>query len=308
MNHAHPHHHDHSHSLHSNSNALLWPFLLTLAFAIIETFGGWFTGSLALLGDAGHMFSDSAALALASLGAWIARRPPSAKHSYGLMRAEVMVALLNGVLMLFVVGFIVVEAIARLAHPQPVLGGEVMLIALLGLLINLLVAWRLGQNQHSLNNRAALLHVLGDVLGSVAALAAGAVIYFSGWLAIDPLLSIFISLLILASTLNLLREVLHVLMEGVPPGLEIAAVKQAMTAHPQVVEVHSVHIWALSSEITALSAHVALDDLQYWHGVLADLREMLHTRFDIDHVTLQPESVAALKNGEVACWLTQKDG
>lgn len=303
MDHISPHSHHHSHASH---NALLWPFLLTLLFAITEALGGWFTGSLALLGDAGHMFSDSAALALASLGAWVARRPPSNKHSYGLMRAEVMVALFNGVLMLFVVGFIVFEALARLAHPQPVAGGEVMLIALLGLFINLLVAWRLGCDQHSLNSRAVLLHVLGDVLGSLAALVSGAVIYFGGWLLIDPLLSLFISLLILVSTFNLLREVLHVLMEGVPAGLEIAEVRQAMIEHLHVAEVHSLHIWALSSEVIALSAHVALDDLQHWHGVLSDLRQMLHIRFDIDHVTLQPETVAALNSGEVMCWLTQK--
>lgn len=298
--------HHHHHSTSDPHNVWLWPLLLISGFALIEAIGGWYTGSLALLGDAGHMVSDAAALALAWLGSWIARKPASQQHSFGLMRAEVIVALVNGLLMLLVVTFIVIEAIDRLQHPQPVLGGEVMLIALLGLTVNVIVALKLHGHQDSMNNRAALLHVLGDLLGSIAALAAGAVIYFTGWMPIDPILSLFISALILVSTLKLLREVVHVLMEGVPAHLEISEVTLALAAMPRVQEIHSVHIWALSSQVSALSAHVVLKDMQTWHEVLPELREMLHRRFDIDHVTLQPETVDALSEGAVDCWLTRK--
>ena len=180
-----------------------------------------------------------------------------------------------------------------------------MLIALIGLIINLLVASKLHGHQETMNQRAAMLHVLGDLLGSVAAIAAGGVIYFTGWLLIDPILSIFISLLILVSTIRLLREALHVLMEGVPAHINLQEVTLTLSRLPNVQEIHSIHIWSLSSEVTALSAHVVLEDIHAWHPVLANIRDLLHERFDIDHVTLQPETVAALKQGEVACWLTK---
>ena len=283
---------------------LLWPLLLILSFAVVEALGGWYAGSLALLGDAGHMFSDAAALGLAWLGAWVAARPASQRHSYGLLRAEVIVALVNGLLMLLVVAGIVYEAIQRLHTPEPVRGLEVMVIAALGLVVNIVVAKRLHGHQHNLNYRAALLHVLGDLLGSVAALAAGAVIYFTGWMPIDPILSLFISALILVSTVRLLREVLHVLMEGVPHHIQLDKVAARLSAIPKVHEIHSIHVWALSSEVTALSAHVVLEDINAWHEVLTGCRTVLQAEFDIDHVTLQPETVSALSNGEVACWLT----
>lgn len=285
---------------------MLWPLLLTLGFAVVEAVGGWLSGSLALLGDAGHMFSDAAALSLAWLGAWIARKPSSARHSYGLMRAEIIVALLNGLLMLAVIAGIAYEAVQRLYTPMPVKGMEVMLIAFCGLVVNLLVARALHGHGHNMNSRAALLHVMGDLLGSIAALAAGAVIYFTGWLAIDPILSLLIAVLILGSTFRLLREVLHVLMEGVPGHLSINEVGQAITALEGVHEVHSIHIWSLSSEVTALSAHIVMADMQNWHHVLSNIRSLLHDRFDIDHVTLQPETITALNAGEVSCWLTRK--
>lgn len=284
---------------------LLVPLLLTAGYALVEAIGGWLTGSLALLGDAGHMLSDSAALGLAWLAAWIASKPASSRHSFGFVRAEVIVAAINGLLMLVVIGFIVIEAIERLQTPQPVQGAEVMLIAFIGMLVNIIVARQLHKGQHNINARAAFLHVLGDLLGSAAALIAGAFIYFTGWLAADPILSIFICVLILASTLKLLREAIHVLMEGVPAHLNISEVSAAMTATEQVHEVHSVHIWALSSEVIALSAHVVLHDLQDWHEVLENLRKMLHDRFGIQHVTLQPESVEVFNRHGDGCWLTQ---
>jgi cobalt-zinc-cadmium efflux system protein len=287
MEHPHDLPHRHHESAHLN---LFWPVTLTLGFAFVEAVGGWLTHSLALLGDAGHMFSDSAALGLAWLASWVALKPPSRKHSYGLARVEVIVALFNGLFMLFVVGGIVYEAIRRLQTPREVAGGEVMLIAFVGLLVNIAVAWHLNKGKDNINSRAALLHVMGDLLGSVAAIAAGAVIFFTGWTRIDPILSMLISALILASTFNLLREAIHVLMEGVPQHLELDKVEAEMAAMEGVSSIHDVHIWTLSSGVVALSAHVVLHDLQGWMHVLPAIREMLNDRYGINHVTLQPET------------------
>lgn len=308
------HHHMHAGESHSHDqiprdqHLLFWPLILISTFAVIEAIGGWVTGSLALLGDAGHMASDAAALGLAWLGAWIAGKPPNAKHSFGLMRAEVLVALLNALLMILVVVAIVYEAIGRIQSPQPVAGGWVMAIAFIGLAINIFVARHLHRGQHTINHRAALLHVLGDLLGSVAALTAGVVIYFSDWYLIDPILSIFISALILFSTVRLLREVLHMLMEGVPSHLDIDTINRRLTCVPEVEGVHHLRVWSLSSEVVALSAHVVIKDKETWPQTLDVMRHILHEHFDIQHVTLQPEFSHAGKQGEEDCWLVEKPG
>ncbi len=278
----------------SSGRTLLWGLGITAGFAVVEAIGGWWSGSLALLGDAAHMISDATALALAAFAAWVARQPPSARHSYGLVRAEAVAALANGLFMLVVVGGIAYHAVERLRHPHEVAGGVVMGIAAVGLVVNLVVARILHHGEQTLNTRAALLHVLGDLLGSVAALIAGAVIYFTGWTPIDPLLSLLICVLILVSSLRLLRDVLHVIMEGVPPYLDLPAVGRAMAAVPGVRSVHDLHIWTLSSGLVALSAHVVIDSMDRWEAVLAALRELLKERYGIEHITLQPETQAAV--------------
>ncbi|PKO24844.1 MAG: cation transporter [Betaproteobacteria bacterium HGW-Betaproteobacteria-8] len=282
--------------------------VLTGGFAAVEALGGWFTGSLALLGDAGHMASDAAALALAWVGAWIAHKPANARHSFGFLRAEVLVALINALLMLAVVAAIVYEAIERLQSPQAVAASGVMLIAFVGLVINLIVAVHLHRGQHTINHRAALLHVMGDLLGSVAALTAGVVIYFTDWYLIDPILSIFISVLILVSTLRLLREVVHMLMEGVPGHLDIDIIRQDLLKVPEVEGVHHLRVWSLSSEVTALSAHVVVNDKSEWPMILETMRHILHEHFAIQHVILQPEFNHTGKQDAEGCWLTEKPG
>src|SRR5690606_29933806 len=218
---------------------LLPALLVTLAFAAVEALAGWWSGSLALLGDAGHMLTDAAALGIAMAAAWIAAMPPSRRHSYGLVRAEVVGGLVNALLMLFIILGIVVEAVRRLRAPAPVAGGTVMLVAGAGLLVNMAVALMLSRGPDNLNLRAALLHVMGDLLGSVAALVAGAVVYFTGWTPADPILSLFICLLILYSSILLLREALHVLMEGVPRHLDFQEIGTAMArADPAIRSVH----------------------------------------------------------------------
>jgi cobalt-zinc-cadmium efflux system protein len=291
MSHDHHHHHDlpHRHGAKAHLH-LFWPVMLTLGFAFVEAIGGWFTSSLALMGDAGHMFSDAAALALTWFAAWVALKPPSKRHTYGLARMEVLVALLNGAIMLAVVLGIAFEAVQRLSRPHQVAGGQVMLIAFAGLIVNLAVAWFLHRSEKNINSRAAMLHVLGDLLGSVAAMVSGAVVYYTGWLPIDPLLSLFICVLLLISTVNLLREALLVLMEGVPRHIEASEVEHAMSITEKVCSVHDTHIWTPTSGMVALSAHVVMKDMQEWMEVLSTLREMLDHRFGIKHVTLQPET------------------
>jgi cobalt-zinc-cadmium efflux system protein len=284
------HSHSHSHTATASGRRLTLALLLTLGFALVEALGGWWSGSLALLGDAGHMFSDATALAIAALAAWAARRPPSPRHSYGFARAEVLAAIVNGLLMLAVVTGLVVEAIQRLQHPTAVAGLTVMVIAAAGLAVNVLVLGLLSRGAHDINTRGALLHVFGDLLGSVAALLAGAVIHFTGWTPIDPLLSLAIAALILVSTFRLLREALHVLMEGVPRHLDLEAVGRELAAVPGVVSVHDLHIWTAVAGAPALSAHVVVRDLGGWMQTLQDLRRLLRERYGIRHATLQPET------------------
>jgi len=280
------HHHE---SAGHDKPAFLAALAVTLIYAVVELAGGLWSGSLALVSDAGHMFSDAVALGLAAIAVWLARRPPGVRHSYGWARAEVIGASLNGLIMLGVIVVLVVEAVARLLDPRPVLGSGVMLIAFIGLLVNGVVAYMLGSGEHNLNTRAALIHVVSDLIGSLAALTAGAVIYFTGWLPIDPILSLVIAGLILVSTLRLLRDAVHVLMEGVPAAVDLQHIGQALAQVSGVPAVHDLHVWSITSGQIALSAHLEIDDLAAWPRILADAREVMRARFGIDHVTLQPE-------------------
>ena len=277
----------------SGSKTLLIALLLTLGFACVEVVAGFWSGSLALLSDAAHMVTDATSLGLAAAAAWLARRPPSLQHSYGLVRAEVLAALINSLAMLVLIGFIVYEAIHRFSTPQPIAGGTVVVVAVIGLIVNLIVAWTLHHDVHTLNSRAALLHVLGDALGSVAAITAGIVILATGWTPIDPLLSLFVALLISISALRLLREVVHVLMEGVPLNIKLEAVGHDLAALPGVLRVHDLHVWTLSSGTLALSAHLEIRSLSDWPKLLESARQTLASRHGIRHVTLQPEALAA---------------
>ncbi|HYY61559.1 MAG TPA: cation diffusion facilitator family transporter, partial [Burkholderiales bacterium] len=258
-------------------------------FAIVEAAGGWWTGSLALLSDAGHMLTDGAALGLGAIAAWMARRPPSTRHSYGLGRAEVVAALVNAGAMLVIVLGLGYEAIVRLKNPSAVNGPVAAVIAAAGLMLNLWVMRRLAPHE-DMNTRAARLHVMGDVAGSVAALASGALIALTGWTRVDPLASLVICALITGSSVGLLRESLHALMEGVPHGMSVEAIGGEMARVEGVLSVHDLHVWTLSGSRTALSAHVVVRSMAQWERTLAELQRQLHERYGIDHVTLQPET------------------
>lgn len=279
------------------SRILLIALAITLGYAVVEAAGGALFGSLALMSDAGHMLSDALALGLASFAAWLAARPAGKRHSYGFARAEVVAAFVNGLVLVLVVVLIAVEAVGRLLDPQPVAGLGVMLVAFIGLLVNLVVAFLIGRGAHDLNTRAALLHVVGDLIGSVAAITAGAVIYFTGWQPIDPLLSVVIALLILVSAIRLLRDTLHVLMEGVPAGMRMEEIVRALIQLEGVRAVHDLHVWTISSGQAALSAHVELDNLTRWPTLLESARRMLQSQFGVAHVTLQPEQTGGINPG-----------
>jgi cobalt-zinc-cadmium efflux system protein len=283
-------HADHHHGTSGHGQP---PFLaalaITVAYSLVEVAGGLWTGSLALLSDAGHMFSDALALGLAAVASRLARRPAGHRHTYGWARAEVIGALVNCLLMLGIIVALVVEAVFRLHQLKPVAAPGMMLIAFIGLVVNGVVAWLMSRGEMTMNVRAALLHVIGDLVSSFAALLAGIVIYATGWLPIDPILSLAIAVLILVSTVGLLRTTLHVLMEGVPPALELAAIGRELAELGGVASVHDLHVWSIAPGRVALSAHLELDDLQRWPATLAAASKLLHDRYGIGHITLQPE-------------------
>src|SRR5512134_179872 len=262
---------------------------LTLSYALIELVGGLWSGSLALLADAGHMATDSAALLFALAANIIARRPVSDRHSFGLARVEVIAAFVNSLAMLGVVAWIFYEAIDRLNSPVPVKGLGVFAIAGIGLLINIAVAWTLSRDRENVNTRAALIHVMGDLLGSVAAIAAGLIIYSGGPLMVDPLLSMFVAALILRSTFGVLRETTFVLLDSVPQGVDYKKVGLSLAQIPGIVSVHDLHVWSMVPGRGAMSAHVLVDDIERWPVILHQARLVLKRDFRIDHITLQPE-------------------
>lgn len=281
--------HDHHHSGLSSRRVLLGALCLTLGFAAVEFLAGLWAGSLALMADAGHMLTDSSALALAALAAWIATRPASNRRTWGHGRAEVLAALINGAVMCVLVGLIVWQAIERFQSPRDIHGAMVIGVALLGLAVNVLVFFVLSRGERNINLRGAMLHVLGDLLGSVAALISGIVIMATGWTPIDPLLSLLICMLILIAAVRLLREATHIVMEGVPGHIDLAAVHSTMTAVEGVTGIHDLHVWQVSGQRVALSAHVVVTDLSAWPVVLDRLNRELLESHAIDHPTLQPE-------------------
>ncbi|WP_331852063.1 cation diffusion facilitator family transporter [Polynucleobacter necessarius] len=282
--------HTHSKQV-SNQNLLLIALVLTLGFSGIEGAAAYFANSLALISDAGHMVTDAAALGLALLAQIISRRPPSPKHSFGFGRAEALAAFVNSIVMLALVVWIVVEAVSRFYDPHKVDGLTVTVVAAVGLLMNIVVAWVLSRDKKSVNTRAALVHVMGDLLGSIAALIAGVVIQLTGWMPIDAILSILVSLLILKSTISILHESYHLLMEGVPLHIDYLQVGTDLRKVPGVLAVHDLHVWEMTPSFPALIGHIEIADMREWPAIMSRINTMLLDKHGIDHVTLQPEEV-----------------
>ncbi|MBA3495661.1 MAG: cation transporter [Gemmatimonadales bacterium] len=268
---------------------LWWVLGLTGAFMVLEVVGGWLSGSLALLADAGHMLTDVGALSLSLLTAWIARRPADDTKTYGYLRWEILAALVNGAALFGIAGWVVVEAVQRLQEPEPIRTGLFLAVAAAGLVVNLgSLALLHGSRGGSLNARGAYLHVLGDALGSAGALGAAAIIWLSGWTPADAIASIALSLLILAGAWRLLRESTDILLDAVPGHVALADVYRRIMDVSGVAAVHDLHVWTVVSGVVALSGHVVVPDLASHPGVLEAVRAELAT-LGISHVTIQLE-------------------
>jgi len=264
---------------------------LTAIYMVAETIGGWWTGSPALLADAGHMLADVAALMLALMAVWFAARPATPNKTFGYYRLEILAALVNGVALILISLIIVYEAYQRWFAPTKVRSIAMTIVAAGGLLVNLICAYLLHQDRdQDLNIRGVWLHVIGDALGSVAAIIAGALITLFGWNAADPLFSIIIAMLIVWSSWNLIRDATNVLLEGTPAHINLAAVEDAILQTDGVAAVHDLHIWTITSGREALSAHVIHAQSISQPGLLKELRTKLHDRFGVDHLTIQMET------------------
>lgn len=268
---------------------LAFAFGLTTLMLIAEAAGGFWSGSLALLADAGHMLVDALALLLAVLGARMARRPADARRSYGYGRVEVLAGFLNALTQFALVGFIAYEAIERLFAPTPILSGVMFIVALVGLVVNVVVLRTLHGHAHDdVNLAGAALHVLGDLLGSVAAVFAALAVRWLGWLWADPVLSLLVSLLILNSAWRLLRRSTHILLEGVPDGLDAGEIEAALReADDSIRDVHHLHVWQLASGSRMATLHAALYDDRRGAVAIAAINRVLGERFGIRHVTVQ---------------------
>jgi cobalt-zinc-cadmium efflux system protein len=282
----------HNHKVESNSKKLFFSIALTSLIFIAEFSGGLWTGSLALLSDSAHVFMDVFALGLSYLAIRAATLPANDRHTYGYHRMQVLAALANGATLLFISFEILKEAINRFQNPEPVVAGPMLVIAVIGLIVNVIVALVLREHDHEdLNTRAAFLHVLGDALASVGVIGAGIAIYFTGLLWIDPLVSVLISVLILVSSGRLLKETVHILAEGIPNGMTASGVTQSMKGVSGVAEIHDLHIWTVSPGFVALSAHVILEDqtLSQSERIMAELKQILDQQYEIEHTTIQFE-------------------
>ena len=297
MGHDHSKQHSHAHS-HSRElreggpRRLTIVLLLAASYMVAEIIGGLVTNSLALLADAGHMLSDVGALALALFALRMAEREATSRRTYGYYRTEILAALFNGATLVAISVYIFVEAFQRFRSLPEVEGGVMMAIASGGLAVNLVGMWILrAGKESSLNERGAWLHVMTDALGSLGAILGGFAVWQLGWKWADPAISVAIGVLVIISSWNLLKESVAVLMEGAPGHVDVDALREAILSTPGVISVHDLHVWSITSGMTALSAHVCVKGRLANPKLLTNLRELLDSRFGIDHTTIQMEPV-----------------
>jgi cobalt-zinc-cadmium efflux system protein len=287
--HSHDHDHDHSHFAGSSERKLLFAFVLTTVMLVVEAAGGLVSGSLALLADAGHMLVDALALLLAFLGARFAARPADARRTYGYGRIEVLAGFVNALTQFALVAFIIIEAVQRLFNPQPILSGVMLIVALVGLAANVVVLRSLhGHDPDDVNIAGASLHVLGDLLGSVAAVLAALAVRWMGWLWADPALSILVSLLILRSAWSLVRRSGHILLEGTPEGVHLEEVEATLAqCDPAILDIHHVHVWQVTAGSRMATLHAELAEGADQARVLTAIKTTLSERWRVGHATVQ---------------------
>jgi cobalt-zinc-cadmium efflux system protein len=298
-------HHTHSHGKRGadGSKKLKLALGLTSVYMLAEAFGGWFANSLALLADAGHMLTDVAALTLTLAAIWFAARPATPKKTFGYYRLEILAAFVNGIALVLISLWIIYEAAERWNAPPAVKGFELTVIAVGGLVVNVICAWLLhGGHEHDLNLRGAWLHVVGDALGSVAAIVAGALILSFGWLWADAAVSVLISLIIIFGAWNLIKESVNVLLEGTPAHINLTAVEDAIRQTANVRDVHDLHIWTITSGMEALSVHIVYEEAISPKLLLQNVKTKLHDEFGIDHLTIQMETSEEESEGAHPCF------
>ncbi|WP_445248201.1 cation diffusion facilitator family transporter [Microcoleus sp. OTE_8_concoct_300] len=285
------HPHEHSHSPKTYNRAFLIGTSLNVSFVLVEAWFGVITHSLALLADAGHNLSDVLGLLLAWAASYLVQRPPSRKYTYGLRRSSILAALLNAILLLLTMGGITWEAIRRLQEPSPIAGDTVILVAGIGVVINTITALLfMSGREGDMNIRGAFLHMAADALVSVGVVLAGIAILLTGWLWFDPVISLAIVVIIVVGTWNLFKDSLELILDGVPKQIEPIAVRTFLQELQGVTQVHDLHIWAISTAETALTAHLVIPEGYTGDRFLTDTCEALHTHFGIDHSTLQIET------------------
>ena len=300
MDHDHDHdhvHHDHDHAhVHeaneSNLKRVMIALVLTGTFMFVEIVGGILSGSLALLADAGHMLTDTMALALAAAAFHVSKRPPGGSLTYGYQRFQILAAFVNGLSLLFIVGWILYEAVERFVNPRDILGETMLVVAAAGLVVNVIAFAVLHSgDQDNLNIRGAALHVAGDLLGSVAAIVAAIVIIYTGWTLIDPILSVAVAMLILRSAWSLLKRSAHVLLEGAPDWLDVSDMQERVVANvPGVSGIHHVHVWGLTPQQLMLTMHVTLaDDVPSQSVVVRSVKAFVEQEYGIGHSTVEVE-------------------
>lgn len=291
--HAHGHHdqsHAHSHAHASFGRAFAIGILLNLGFVIVETIAGFRADSIALVADAGHNMSDVLGLVVAWGGSWLAQMAPSARFSYGLKKASILSALINALFLLVAIGAIGAEAVRRFFHPSPTQGQTVIIVAAIGIIVNGITAWLFAKGrEHDINIQGAFLHMASDALVSLAVVFAGFVILWTGQEWVDPAMSLAVALVILWSTFGLLKESVGMTLAGVPSGIDVEEVQDALEAIEGVDAVHDLHVWPLSTTETALTAHIVTSQAGYPDGLLEVARTTLHDRFRIEHCTIQVE-------------------
>jgi cobalt-zinc-cadmium efflux system protein len=287
------HDHDHDARRIGSAGALGLALALTAGFTVVEVVAGFLTDSLALLADAAHMLSDNVSIALALAAVWLARRPATPERTYGFKRAEVLAALANGVTLVVLAIWILYEAIRRFDDPPEVLGGWMLAVGVVGIGVNVAAGAILFRaREGSLNVEAAFRHVLADLLGSLGVVVAAVVILATGWLEADPIASVLIALLVLASSWSILRDSTSILLESAPRGMNARAIGERLARAPGVVEVHDLHVWTITSGFPALSAHILVGRGEDCHGRRRELEALLRDEFEIEHTTLQVDHVS----------------